>query len=722
MWLAGLLGLASLASAQDPQLCGTLSARQSAGPLDERGGIHITAQGTLRVLIVFASFPDDEMPNPYWPAHSPPRDMGMFIDPDTTRSPAPFNLTNYFRQMSLGQFHFIGDAIWVETSHASSEYLNGSFGRANTSVLQERVDPIVDFTQYDNWTNGGDYVNLHTPDGQVDMIIMVWRTNLFEFVGEASLGYKPAILADGKRIEMGFPDNLAAPLGSGVTCEYLYGDDPLRVMKTIAHEVGHWLLGGAHPYNGSTLSGKHQYWGMLCPGQRTSSCANAYEREKLGWITIPDIPPDSNLTFPDYVRTGTAYKFHPPNGEAFEYFYIENHQLLSPFDDVTVNPNDKGIWILHQEGPYMEMDNLRIDVSDGRWDWTNPGLSSACFSQQLPVFRRGTPDIPAGESHRDQIPTGSSLVNWMYVYEDPPGGLNCGAFLAGMFFNGAFNASSNNVFSPFSNPGSNTWNGEPTTFSLEILSELNGLLTVRSHVHPLDAVPAHRYLGVDPAHQATSMSSISLAWGAQWSGGQPIETNVNWSELERTTGDNGIWSKVYQGPSTVWRDSSFNYDSSGTVNVTFRVRVSNSQGKFSTWSNTFHARASAVTGIDHPDGGTAYPPDQFLLEGNYPNPFNPNSDIRYHLPALSNSERQAGISEFRIVRLSVFDLLGREVAVLVNEMKAPGKYEVKFDGSNLASGVYLCRLQVRPLNSAIGRDSKGRAGNFIQTRKMLIMK
>ena len=80
------------------------------------------------------------------------------------------------------------------------------------------------------------------------------------------------------------------------------------------------------------------------------------------------------------------------------------------------------------------------------------------------------------------------------------------------------------------------------------------------------------------------------------------------------------------------------------------------------------------------------------------------------------------ISEFRIVRLSVYDLLGREVSVLVNEKKAPGMYQVKFDGSNLASGVYFYRLQVRPLDSAIGRDSKGGAGDYTQTKRLLLLK
>ena len=88
-------------------------------------------------------------------------------------------------------------------------------------------------------------------------------------------------------------------------------------------------------------------------------------------------------------------------------------------------------------------------------------------------------------------------------------------------------------------------------------------------------------------------------------------------------------------------------------------------------------------------------PTIFRLEQNYPNPFNPNSEIRYQ------------ISEFRIVKLSVYDLLGREVSVLVNEQKAPGSYSVTFDGTGLSSGVYVYRLT---------------AGDFVATKRLLLLK
>jgi hypothetical protein len=92
--------------------------------------------------------------------------------------------------------------------------------------------------------------------------------------------------------------------------------------------------------------------------------------------------------------------------------------------------------------------------------------------------------------------------------------------------------------------------------------------------------------------------------------------------------------------------------------------------------------ASLITTLRYDLGTTSVPghegatPRAFALSQNFPNPFNPTTAISYQLPAASD------------VRLSVFDLLGREVAVLVDERKAPGSYEVQFDAAAMASGVY----------------------------------
>jgi photosystem II stability/assembly factor-like uncharacterized protein len=106
-------------------------------------------------------------------------------------------------------------------------------------------------------------------------------------------------------------------------------------------------------------------------------------------------------------------------------------------------------------------------------------------------------------------------------------------------------------------------------------------------------------------------------------------------------------------------------------------------------------------------------PERFHLAQNYPNPFNPSSDIRYQVPAPHGA---AG-SEFRIVKLAVYDLLGREVVVLVNEQQAPGNYQVRFDGTGLPSGVYFYRIQVRPSDPAAGAT-----GSYTETKKMALVR
>ena len=73
------------------------------------------------------------------------------------------------------------------------------------------------------------------------------------------------------------------------------------------------------------------------------------------------------------------------------------------------------------------------------------------------------------------------------------------------------------------------------------------------------------------------------------------------------------------------------------------------------------------------------------------------------------------------VTLKVFDVLGREVATLVNEKQKPGIYETKWDGSELTSGIYFYRLQVYPANSGV-YPANGGAGEYLETKKMILLK
>jgi len=99
----------------------------------------------------------------------------------------------------------------------------------------------------------------------------------------------------------------------------------------------------------------------------------------------------------------------------------------------------------------------------------------------------------------------------------------------------------------------------------------------------------------------------------------------------------------------------------------------------------------------------------FKLNQNYPNPFNPVTVISWQLARLA-----AGQAVGNLVQLSVYDLSGREVAILVNEVQAAGLHQIEFNGAGMASGVYFYRLSVGSL--------QGDAGELVMTKKLVLMR
>jgi hypothetical protein len=113
------------------------------------------------------------------------------------------------------------------------------------------------------------------------------------------------------------------------------------------------------------------------------------------------------------------------------------------------------------------------------------------------------------------------------------------------------------------------------------------------------------------------------------------------------------------------------------------------------------ATGSTVVGIEE----AADVPDGFSLHQNYPNPFNPSTNIKFRIANRSAISGSASGGE--LVRLTIFDALGRTIATLVDEVYPPGVYSVRWDASSHPSGVYYSRLQ---------------AGAYLQTRQMVMIK
>jgi hypothetical protein len=146
------------------------------------------------------------------------------------------------------------------------------------------------------------------------------------------------------------------------------------------------------------------------------------------------------------------------------------------------------------------------------------------------------------------------------------------------------------------------------------------------------------------------------------------------------------------------------------VMAAFGLQESNAQsitnGSFNPIPGTFSGPGGSLSGgfaytapgtvvsIDLPT--TSNLPLETRLDGNYPNPFNPSTVIGYQLSVAGT------------VRLAVYDVLGREVAVLVNQERSAGRYQVPFNASALSSGVYLYQMQLN--------------GEVVTTRRMTLVK
>ncbi|NBC64795.1 MAG: BspA family leucine-rich repeat surface protein [Bacteroidetes bacterium] len=198
---------------------------------------------------------------------------------------------------------------------------------------------------------------------------------------------------------------------------------------------------------------------------------------------------------------------------------------------------------------------------------------------------------------------------------------------------------------------------------------------------PLDKLESDGQLSIPLDIQTTEAGSYTLTWNLpdweQFDGSYWLKDNQTGEGVELREGGTyrfGITANEVQ-------KSSFEIGENITLNV-----KSESTPRFELLIVTEGIDGMAALGIL---------PESFTLEQNYPNPFNPTTVISYQLPV--NSE----------VRLTVYDMLGRQVATLVDDTQSAGTHSVNFDAGSLSSGVYMYRLQ---------------AGSTVLSRKLTVMK
>lgn len=168
----------------------------------------------------------------------------------------------------------------------------------------------------------------------------------------------------------------------------------------------------------------------------------------------------------------------------------------------------------------------------------------------------------------------------------------------------------------------------------------------------------------------------------------------NANEIYLTTQTQGLWISSNINSGTPVFSNVSNYPFQMPFRVFFNPYNTN-EIWVTSFGNGMKMGTLVATGISDFSSNDEQLPTNPTLSQNYPNPFNPTTHFRFT------------IADLRFVTLAVFDLVGREVATLVNQEMSPGNYEATFDGTGLTSGIYFYRLQ---------------AGEFVQTRKLILQK
>ncbi len=685
------------------------------------GGWLLPSVGTIRVLFVFAQFPDDkhDTTNSTWVKGQAPANMQGWVDQSWSTNPTQGSMTHYFNEMSFNKLKFIGKTVSVVTPQTRAWYLanNKKRGDIHTQIIQQ-LDQTWDFAQFDNWDYEGNYNHINRPDGIVDMVFMVWRNIANDYTinqrdsifnklnmgrsADLGLGWPDVLVDNGqRRLKMGVFPSGNTPGGSGASlCDWFIEN----MFRFCIHEYGHYLQGGNDQHVG------HGFWGLLSGWGIKNFIANSFERYRLGWINLNTVPasPDQtiqNATLPDFVTTGVAYRL-VGNAATNEYFYIENHQkisfwennqmfLRSPYGNV-----ENGVYVLRQESAGQDNKFIKCLAADGRWNWTVNQLTPNQWGPgYLLVFKRLGADRVNGYHDLEFIPW-----YWNNVYQGTAAihftENKSGQPVLDVRYSGdgkdAFRLGYNEVWSPFSNPSSQRANKTATPFGFKLNSITNGVYSldifVGTSLNAPPSKPTGLIVSANSMYQAVLNWSPNIETDMQYSGKYKIYRGDSPDGNEPTYFGLVATINAYNGttPVSSWTDGDV-YVGFGSAKLYYRITAidngnAESTPSLSDWINWDRAlqKQSQNNLIEN-----------YSLSQNYPNPFNPITNIVYQLPKSG------------LVQLKVYDLLGSEVTVLVNELKSEGAYSVSFDASYLPSGVYIYSLRVN---------------DFVQNNKMTLLK
>jgi hypothetical protein len=724
----------------------------------------------LRILILYVRFPDDDLVgdqmngaavwwNPEWDKpKNPYTGDNKFIDQTERDTSLPFmtkyreyTISDYFSEMSMGKFDVIGDEYSITLPLTSDQYraLGYSCAQINSQAIK-MADSIynIDFSLYNNWSSDGTGWQW-TPgggDNAVDMIVMDYRRvpGYPENLWFINVGIPASGISDLGLIQNFYLDGTLLYSQAGVTCLNLMKNFS-RMSMIMLHEMCHRYFFG------------HNELGLMTGAEHSSFAFSPRERIDIGYVT----PQTLNYPFPsgsavytlgDFTATGDMLLFRLRNQQ--EDFIITNQQKASKYDGISrgskecwdINrvqqdpycPYGKGLFIFH-EMPPAECNFYKpiiIEQADGNYNWYIDRYVPYFIPEYnfvIPLFERtaGNPN-GKGEYHQplDTVWGSQQEVN------DNPCSDNPNDYFVAYDWLGdgldAYNIGYDEQFTPYSNPRSDACDGSYTGLSVKLLSKdsVSGSITIK--VYFRDNLALQELPPSKPKNLKAVKSVISPVTGE-------FHPKLSWDlnsepDFNGSSTAPGLYN-IYRGISLVCSpdlEPSYEFLQSvpaGTQEFTDQsISLYPYGGGPVGCSGLFRSLSYKVEAVDNTNlvslrsdramiNGYINRCDDSILVGgitpnglpkqfsvyNYPNPFNPSTQIRYALPKNEN------------VTIKVYDLLGKEIAALVNnEFRTAGNYSVEFDGKDFSSGVYFYVIEARQAGSP--------TVEFRQSKKMLMIK
>jgi len=478
--------------------------------------------GTIKILIIFAQFNGDNNSVSNWTANSLPDFSAKLVDSVVSTSYPKHLISRFFKEMSNGNFNLIGKVYpqLVVTNYNRNWYTaNGKdFGYVNLEVLkkvnyQDSINNIINFREFDNGRRlqnpDGDYTwDTTQTDNCLDMVVIMYRdvatdenpNTIFGFTGTATLSrYDPSTTYgncedclfnrfythESKYICGAIMENVVD--AGGITFRYT-GEDTLHLSARMAHELGHYFFDGHIDGYGLMGEGSTEHKSLY------SASMSSIEKNKLGWLSYPNIISGVEYELDDYLNTYQAYKHEVsglPSGQK-EWFVIENHQKVSDWDMVggQMKHEDavrgKGLYIFHRYYPSnTAWEKIYPRSADGRWVWdycvaTNPfdvTKTKNVYKRISPSRSYGTNEWDIGQVFKEGKcnPDTSDYTNEAYGENED-----------------AYNVGYNQLFSPYSNPNTVGMYSTSTlhNFAIEITRQVGSKIYFKLHTNPQDAPPS----------------------------------------------------------------------------------------------------------------------------------------------------------------------------------------------------------------------------------------